>query len=206
MTLYFAPLEGVTDAVFRRIHHECFPGVSKYFIPFISPTQNLAFTSRDWAAIAPENNIGVPAVPQLLAKDAALFLWAAQALCDMGYPELNLNLGCPSGTVAAKGKGSGLLADVPALERLLDGIFEKPPIPVSIKTRIGYAHVEEWDRLLDVFARYPIHELIIHPRTRAEFYRGTPHADAFAKAYGTLGMPLCYNGDLFSEAAIFYCT
>lgn len=84
MTLYFAPLEGVTDAVFRRIHHECFPGVSKYFIPFISPTQNLAFTSRDWAAIAPENNIGVPAVPQLLAKDAALFLWAAQALCDHG--------------------------------------------------------------------------------------------------------------------------
>ena len=200
MTLYFAPLEGVTDAVFRRIHHECFPGVSKYFIPFISPTQNLAFTSRDWAAIAPENNIGVPAVPQLLAKDAALFLWAAQALCDMGYPEVNLNLGCPSGTVTAKGKGSGLLADVPALERLLDGIFEKPPIPVSIKTRIGYARVEEWDRLLDVFARYPIHELIIHPRTRAEFYRGTPHADAFAKAYGTLGMPLCYNGDLFSEA------
>ena len=200
MTLYFAPLEGVTDAVFRRIHHECFPGVSKYFIPFISPTQNLAFTSRDWAAIAPENNIGVPAVPQLLAKDAALFLWAAQALCDMGYPEVNLNLGCPSGTVTAKGKGSGLLADGPALERLLDGIFEKPPIPVSIKTRIGYARVEEWDRLLDVFARYPIHELIIHPRTRAEFYRGTPHADAFAKAYGTLGMPLCYNGDLFSEA------
>ena len=118
----------------------------------------------------------------------------------MGYPEVNLNLGCPSGTVTAKGKGSGLLADVPALERLLDGIFEKPPIPVSIKTRIGYARVEEWDRLLDVFARYPIHELIIHPRTRAEFYRGTPHADAFAKAYGTLGMPLCYNGDLFSEA------
>ena len=202
MTLYFAPLEGVTDAVFRRIHHECFPGVSKYFIPFISPTQNLAFTSRDWAAIAPENNIGVPAVPQLLAKDAALFLWAAQALCDMGYPEVNLNLGCPSGTVTAKGKGSGLLADVPALERLLDGIFEKPPIPVSIKTRIGYARVEEWDRLLDVFARYPIHELIIHPRTRAEFYRGTPHADAFAKAYGTLGMPLCYNGDLFTPGDV----
>lgn len=105
MTLYFAPLEGVTDAVFRRIHHECFPGVSKYFIPFISPTQNLAFTSRDWAAIAPENNIGVPAVPQLLAKDAALFLWAAQALCDMGYPEVNLNLGCPFRHGDCQGQG-----------------------------------------------------------------------------------------------------
>lgn len=73
MTLYFAPLEGVTDAVFRRIHHECFPGVSKYFIPFISPTQNLAFTSRDWAAIAPENNIGVPAVPSCSPKTQPFF-------------------------------------------------------------------------------------------------------------------------------------
>lgn len=133
MTLYFAPLEGVTDAVFRRIHHECFPGVSKYFIPFISPTQNLAFTSRDLAAIAPENNIGVPAVPQLLAKDASLFLWAAQALCDMGYPEVNLNLGCPSGTVTAKGKGSGLLADVPALERLLVAFLKSRQSPSPLK-------------------------------------------------------------------------
>lgn len=198
MTVYFAPLEGVTDAVFRQIHRECFTGVSKYFIPFVSPTQNLAFTSRDLAAVAPEKNVGVPAVPQLLAKDAALFVWAARELRDMGYDEVNLNLGCPSGTVTAKGKGSGLLADVPALERLLDGIFEKTPIPVSVKTRIGYVHAEEFDRLLDVFARYPIRELIVHPRTRAEFYKGAPHADAFAKAYAALNLPLCYNGDLFS--------
>lgn len=201
MTLYFAPLEGVTDAVFRRIHHECFPGVSKYFIPFISPTQNLAFTSRDWAAIAPgKTTSACPPFPSCSPKTQPFFSGLHRRSATMGYPEVNLNLGCPSGTVTAKGKGSGLLADVPALERLLDGIFEKSPIPVSIKTRIGYARAEEWDRLLDVFARYPIHELIIHPRTRAEFYRGTPHADAFAKAYGTLGMPLCYNGDLFSEA------
>lgn len=200
MNFYFAPLEGVTDATFRRIHHACFSGVSKYFIPFVSPTQNLVFTSRDLAAIAPENNAGVPAVPQLLAKDASLFLWAAQALGDMGYSEVNLNLGCPSGTVTAKGKGSGLLTDIPALERLLDGIFEQSPLPVSIKTRIGYAHAEEFDRLIDVFARYPIHELIIHPRTRTEFYKGTPHRNAYAQAYAALSLPLCYNGDLFAVA------
>ena len=200
MIFYFAPLEGVTDATFRRIHHACFGGVSKYFIPFVSPTQNLVFTSRDLAAIAPENNVGVPAVPQLLAKDASLFLWAAQALGDMGYSEVNLNLGCPSGTVTAKGKGSGLLTDIPALERLLDGIFEQSPLPVSIKTRIGYAHAEEFDRLIDVFARYPIHELIIHPRTRTEFYKGTPHRNAYAQACAALSLPLCYNGDLFAVA------
>ena len=200
MNFYFAPLEGVTDATFRRIHHACFSGVSKYFIPFVSPTQNLVFTSRDLAAIAPENNAGVPAVPQLLAKDASLFLWAAQALGDMGYSEVNLNLGCPSGTVTAKGKGSGLLTDIPALERLLDGIFEQSLLPVSIKTRIGYAHAEEFDRLIDVFARYPIHELIIHPRTRTEFYKGTPHRNAYAQACAALSLPLCYNGDLFAVA------
>ena len=196
MTVYLAPLEGVTDAVFRRVHRDCFSGVAKYFIPFVSPTQNLAFTARDLSILAPENGFGVP---QLLCKDAALFLWAAQALGDMGYGEVNLNLGCPSGTVTAKGKGSGLLADVPALERLLDGVFARSPLPVSIKTRIGYTLPDEFDRLLDVFARYPIHELIIHPRTRVEFYKGTPHREAFAKAHAALDRPLCYNGDLFCE-------
>ena len=196
MTVYLAPLEGVTDAVFRRVHRDCFSGVAKYFIPFVSPTQNLAFTARDLSILAPENGFGVP---QLLCKDAALFLWAAQALGDMGYGEVNLNLGCPSGTVTAKGKGSGLLADVPALERLLDGVFARSPLPVSIKTRIGYTRPDEFDRLLDVFARYPIHELIIHPRTRVEFYKGIPHREAFAKAHAALDRPLCYNGDLFCE-------
>ena len=186
MTVYLAPLEGVTDAVFRRVHRDCFSGVAKYFIPFVSPTQNLEFTARDLSILAPETGFGVP---QRLCKDAALFLWAAQALGDMGYGEVNLNLGCPSGTVTAKGKGSGLL----------DGVFARSPLPVSIKTRIGYTRPDEFDRLLDVFARYPIHELIIHPRTRVEFYKGTPHREAFAKAHAALDRPLCYNGDLFCE-------
>lgn len=196
--VYLAPLEGVTDAVFRRTHHACFGGVSRYFIPFVSPTQNLAFTSRDLASIAPECNAGVPAVPQLLAKDAALFNWAARELADMGYSEVNLNLGCPSGTVTAKGKGSGLLADYPALERFLDGIFECAPLPISIKTRIGYASADEFERLLALFSRYPVRELIVHPRTRGEFYKGTPHRDVFARAFSETALSLCYNGDLFS--------
>ena len=196
--VYLAPLEGVTDAVFRQTHHACFGGVSKYFSPFVSPTQNLVFTSRDLSAVAPEHNIGVPAVPQLLAKDAALFNWAAGELAELGYSEVNLNLGCPSGTVTAKGKGSGLLADYPALERFLDGIFGNAPLPISIKTRIGYTSADEFERLLALFSRYPVHELIIHPRTRAEFYKGTPHRDVFTRAFSETTLPLCFNGDLFS--------
>ena len=136
LPVYFAPLEGITDALFRRFHHERFPGITKYFIPFVSPTQNLRFTSRELAAIAPEANAGVPAVPQVLCKDAEQFLWAARELAQMGYGEVNLNLGCPSGTVTAKGKGAGMLADFCHLERFLDEIFSRTPLPVRSSPRM----------------------------------------------------------------------
>ena len=90
------------------------------------------------------------------------------------------------------------MADYPALERFLDGIFDHAPLPISIKTRIGYARADEFERLLALFSRYPVHELIIHPRTRTEFYKGTPHRDVFARSFSETTLPLCYNGDLFS--------
>ena len=202
MIFYFAPLEGVTDATFRRIHHACFGGVSKYFIPFVSPTQNLVFTSRDLAAIAPENNVGVPAVPQLLAKDASLFLWAAQALGDMGYSEVNLNLGCPSGTVTAKGKGAGMLRDPARLDAFLDAVFSAVEGPVSVKTRIGVQKPEEFAALLDIYNHYPICELTIHPRVMKQLYRGEADRAAFAAALPECRMPVCYNGDVTTPEAL----
>ena len=105
MHYYFAPMEGVTGAVYRRTHHEFFSGVDKYFMPFITPTTNEKLTPRQKRDVLPEYNEGVPAVPQLLTKSAADCIWAVNALHDLGYPEVNLNLGCPSGTVTAKGKG-----------------------------------------------------------------------------------------------------
>ena len=201
MPIYFAPLEGITDAYFRRIHHQHFSGVSKYYIPFISPTQNLCFTHRDLTAISPELNAGVPAVPQILTKHAAHFLWAAQQFADMGYKEVNLNAGCPSGTVTAKGKGAGMLTDIPALESFLDVVFAKSPLPVSIKTRIGFTSAAEFERILELYERYPICELTIHPRTRTEYYKGAPHRDIYAEALQSSKLPLVYNGDLFSADA-----
>lgn len=200
LPIEFAPLEGVTDAVFRRTHRAHFPGVSKYFIPFISPTQNLRFTARELSAISPERNAGLFAVPQVLTKDASHFLWAAQALFDMGYGEVNLNAGCPSGTVTAKGKGAGMLSDVSALSWFLDEVYAHAPLRVSIKTRIGITRPEEFARLLEVYARYPVHELIIHPRTRSEMYRGTPHREVIADALDQTKLPIVFNGDLFTAA------
>lgn len=197
MTVYFAPLEGLTDAVYRRVHASCFSGVDKYFIPFVSPTSNLSFNARELRAVAPENNQGINAVPQLLTRDASHFLWAAHALQDMGYGEVNLNLGCPSGTVTAKGKGSGFLRDPDGLRAFLDAIYAASPIPVSIKTRIGYESPEEWPALAAMFADYPVHETIIHPRTRVQMYKGMPYAECYAAAADKVRRPV-YNGDLFT--------
>ena len=198
LPIYFAPLEGVTDTIFRRVHHAHFTGVTKYYIPFVSPTKNMFFTSRELYAISPEGNEGVPVVPQIMAKDASLFLWCAQQLHDMGYTEVNLNIGCPSSTVTAKGKGSGMLRTPDVLAAFLDEIFGKSPLPVSVKTRIGYASPDEWPRILSVLSSYPIHELTIHPRTRSQMYTGTPYRECFDEAFNRLSCPLVYNGNLFT--------
>ncbi len=195
MRLYFAPLEGVTDVVYRRVHHECFSGVDKYYIPFISPTQHLTFTSREQSAVSPALNAGIPAVPQILTKNAEHFVYTARALCEAGYREVNLNLGCPSGTVTAKGKGSGMLRDLTGLERFLDEIFAEAPCDISIKTRIGYDSPDEWAALLELLARYPISELTIHPRTRSQLYGGRPNLAAYRRAFES-GKACVYNGDL----------
>ena len=196
--LYFAPLEGITDAIYRRVHHEHFSGVAKYFIPFVSPTQNLTFNHRELHAIDPALNAGIPAVPQLLTKDAEHFRWATQALADMGYTEVNLNIGCPSGTVTAKNKGSGMLREPDLLRAFLDGIFADNALPISVKTRIGFYEPDEWPALLDILKDYPMHELIIHPRTRTMFYKGDVVMDAYALAAETVKCPLVFNGNIFS--------
>ena len=191
-------MEGITDYIYRQIHRRFFPGVDRYFTPFLSPTQNHVFPPRELRQVVPENNGGIPLVPQLLTKSAEDFLWAAARLADMGYGEVDLNVGCPSGTVTAKGKGAGLLGAPDSLRRLLDGIFADPPLAVSVKTRIGVRSSEEFGPILDIYNDYPLSGLIIHPRTKAEMYGGAVHMDVFAAALAASRAPVCYNGDIAS--------
>ena len=167
-------MEGLTGALYRQAHCRWFGGVDRYFIPFITPTQDHRFTKRELREILPEHNRGLAAVPQLLVRRAEDFLWAAGELAAMGYPEINLNLGCPSGTVVAKGKGSGFLGLPEELERFLDTVFDAAPCAVSIKTRLGLREPEEFGPLLALFQRYPLAELIVHPRVQKDMYKNTP--------------------------------
>ena len=196
MQYYFAPMEGLTDSVFRRLHHTYFPGVDRYYMPFISPTQHRSLTNREARELPMADSVPFVAVPQVLTKVADDFVWAAEQCADRGYTEVNLNLGCPSGTVVAKGKGSGMLADPENLDRFLDTVFSASPIPVSVKSRLGIVDPQEFPRLLDIYNQYPILELTLHPRVRKAFYSGSVDMEMFTYCYENSKNPLCYNGDI----------
>ena len=199
MKYYFAPLEGLTTYIFRNLHSKYYPGIDKYYTPFIVPAQKRNFRTREMNEILPEHNEGKYVVPQILTNTADSFLKLAGELKKMGYTEVNLNLGCPSGTVVSSGKGAGFLAEPDMLDSFLYEIFSKCDIGITIKTRIGKMDREEFPTLLDIYNKYEFEELIIHPRVREQFYKGMPDMDSFDYAVANSKNTLCYNGDIVDK-------
>ena len=198
MRLYLAPLEGITGWIYRSAVYECFGGFDKYFVPFIRPNQMGHFSAREKKDILPAHNAGMRTVPQILTNQAEDFLRTAVKLKEYGYEEVNLNLGCPSKTVVTKRRGAGFLAEPERLEAFLDEIFGKCPIRISVKTRLGMEEPGEFTRLLKLYNKYPMEELIIHPRVQKDFYKNTPRLEMFETALEESRNPLCYNGDINS--------
>lgn len=202
MHLYAAPMEGLTGYVFRNAHRTYFPGADAYFTPFVAPNQNHEFASREINDLLPAHNTGTPVIPQVLSANASDFLWAVESIADMGYTEVNLNLGCPSPTVVTKGKGSGMLGDPDKLDRFLDEIFKHTPIKISIKTRIGLNDAGYLGRFIEIFGKYPVHELTVHPRIQTDMYKKPVRREAFEEIMAAYKGPVIYNGDLCSQEDI----
>lgn len=198
MNIYFAPLEGVTGYILRSAVNQYFGGIDKYFIPFINPNQLGRLSTREKQDIAPENNKGMYAVPQILTNSVEDFVKTAKKLQEYGYEEVNLNLGCPSKTVISKKRGSGFLAFPDELDEFLEKIFDQTEIAISVKTRIGKESPEEFERLLEIYNQYPMKELIVHSRVQTDFYKNHPNLEVFEDAVSKSRNKLCYNGDIFS--------
>ena len=202
MVFSFAPMEGVTACVYRRVHADCFPGVDRYCAPFLSPDGSGRCKNSAWRDLLPESNPhGLP-LPQILCNSADAFLAAARELEAMGYEEVNLNVGCPSGTVTPKHKGAGMLLDLQSLDGFLADVFARCPLKISVKTRLGYADTAEFPAILDIYRRYPLSELTIHARDRAGLYRSRPDVAAFAEAFPRCPFPVCYNGSIVDPASL----
>lgn len=199
MKLYFAPLEGITSYIYRNTHAEFFGGCDGYYTPFISPSDNSKIGRKGFRDILPENNTIFRPTVQVLTNNAVSFLKFCDKLKEYGYDEVNINLGCPSGTVVNKKRGSGLLRETELLKSFLDEVFEKSDIKISIKTRTGFYSSDEFEKLLELYNKYPLELLIIHPRCREDFYKGEPNYKAFDKAYSTSKNKLCFNANIFSQ-------
>lgn len=200
MLLSFAPMEGISSHLYRQCHARFFGGVAEYFAPFIAPDGSGKFKASALRDILPENNEGLRLIPQLLVNRAEPFLQVARQLQELGYEEVNLNIGCPSGTVVAKHKGAGMLLDLRSLDDCLADIFSRCPIAVSIKTRMGVERTEEFAEILEIYNKYPVKRLIIHARARTGMYKSRVDLPAFLAALPQCRCPVWYNGDIFSPA------
>jgi tRNA-dihydrouridine synthase B len=196
--LILAPLKGVSDAIFRTTFAECFGGVSRALAPFITSVRGARVKAKLLRDVLPEHNPRMAVVPQILGKDPEEFVVMAKALFDLGYAVVNWNLGCPYPMVAKKGRGSGMLPDPDRIDRFLDTVLAGIPGRLSIKTRLGRFCAAEMDALVPIFNRYPLCEVIIHPRTGVQMYTGGVDLTRFGECLARCRMPVIYNGDIDS--------
>ena len=194
--LLLAPLQGLTDFRFRRAFHEVFSGIDTCYSPWIRIKSDRIIKTSYTHEVNPKNNKGYPLIPQIMTNNAADFLFLADYLYDLGYEEINWNLGCPYPMVAKRGMGSGLLCDAPKVEEILTEVFTKIKPKLSMKFRLGYETYTELYHLLPHLDQFPLTEVIIHARNAKQMYKGAVNRDAFEECVGRSAHPMVYNGDI----------
>lgn len=193
--LVLAPLRGLTDATYRDVFASYFPGFDRALAPFITSYQGNSIKKNRLDELLPQQNRKLKITPQILAKNPENFKNAALILADLGYQEVNWNLGCPYPMVANKKRGSGLLPHPDHIKSFLD-VLADLPIRLSIKTRLGRYDSAEILALIPIFNQADLSELIIHPRTGVQMYKGEVDLNGFNSALALSEMPVAYNGDI----------
>lgn len=193
-------MRGITTMHYRKAFIRHFQGLDAAMAPFIPTVRAGRINQRLLSDVLPENNTDLPLIPQLIGNNAEDFVQMAVALQDLGYEEVNWNLGCPHKPIRRKQRGSGLLPRPEMVDRLLDDICASIPCRLSVKVRLGVTDASELMNLIPVLNRYPLSEVIVHPRTAEQMYDGHADLDAFEAAYHALNRPVCYNGDIDSVA------
>jgi tRNA-dihydrouridine synthase B len=191
-----APLQGITDFTFRKLICAHFKGIDKVYTPFLRLQNDKTLKRTQIADVLPENNRGVNIIPQILCNTTEDFIFFANYLSDLGYKEINWNLGCPYPMVAKRKLGSGLLPYPEIICNILENALPKIKCGISIKLRAGYESEEEIFQLLPVFDQFPIEELIIHPRIAWQMYKGIANPDIVEKSSKIYQGTIAYNGDI----------
>ena len=199
LPIQFAPLQGYTDDVYRRLHHELVGGVQTYYTPFVR-MEGGGIRSKDARDIAPEHNAGVPVVPQIILKSVKEFDYLVGVVEERGYTEVDINMGCPFPMQAKHGRGSGLLAHTDVVEEVAKDITDRPHLRFSVKMRLGWEDKDEWCHVLDILNDTPLRQVALHPRVGTQQYKGKVDMQAFEEFYNLCRHPLVYNGDILTLA------
>jgi tRNA-dihydrouridine synthase B len=197
--IYFAPFQGITTLTFRSVYARHFQGVDKLFTPYFSNfAAGYTLPSKKQLALRNQSENGIEVVPQILSKSHEEITWFAHSCEELGFKELNWNLGCPYPQVANKKRGSGILPYPEIIDEILEKVMQQVNLRFSVKCRLGHHSSDEMNALVPVFNRYPINELTIHARIGKQLYSGQTDLKAFGSAAAHLKAPLVYNGDIFS--------
>lgn len=193
--IHFAPLQGYTDDVYRRLHHELIGGISTYYTPFVR-MEGGGVRSKDMRDIRPEFNERVPVIPQIIVKSIKEFDYLVDIIEKKGYKNIDINMGCPFPMQAKHGRGCGLLAHIDILQEIVKAIQKKPHLSFSVKMRLGWEDKNEWKPVLDILNETPLKQITLHPRIGIQQYKGEVDKDSFNAFYERCKHPLIYNGDI----------
>lgn len=197
-TLILSPLQGFTDYRFRNAFNTYFGGIDSYYAPYIRLNGKPEIKPSAERDVLPKHNVGIPLVPQIMTNKADEFMYLASYLKQLGYTEVNWNLGCPYPMVAKRGLGSGLINDPNTIVEILSRAFGEVDMNISLKLRLGYENTDEIARLLPLLDRFPLTCIGIHPRLGKQLYKGSVDLDAFERCLEITKHTLCYNGDISS--------
>jgi tRNA-dihydrouridine synthase B len=195
-TLILSPLQGFTDVTFRNVFPDHFKGFDEAVAPFISTMGQQRLKPSRIKDVFPEKNKKLPVTPQILGNVAIDFIFLANHLYDLGYEKINWNLGCPHSKIAKKERGSGLLMYPKKIDEFLKKALPSLLGTLSVKIRLGRTVKEEIFDLLPVFDKYPLDEIILHPRTGTQMYQGSSDHNFFGQALSKSRHQFVYNGDI----------
>jgi tRNA-dihydrouridine synthase B len=198
--IILAPLHGYTEAAFRNALAECFGGYDEAIAPFIALSPAERINPARLRDVAPIHNMRLPIVPQILGNDASLFISMSKALSDLGYTQINWNMGCPKKSIAVKKRGSGLLPHPDFVDSILSEVIPNISQPLSVKLRLGRNHPDEIYPIIEILNRYPLVSVIVHPRIGVQLYDVKADVDRFATVLPLIKHPVIYNGDIFTLA------
>lgn len=199
MNLFLAPIQGMTMACYRNAFAVIFGGIDAYYAPFIA-TADIRKTSRSLLkdVLNENNSSAVKLIPQLLGNNGNDFKLFSSAISDLGYTEINWNIGCPFPMVTNKKKGSGLLPYPDMIKEFLDIVCSDNSYTLTVKMRLGLNSAEEGMRVIDVLNDYPLGGVIIHARTGKQMYTGKVDTASFQALASACKHNVTYNGDIYT--------